>query len=119
MKIDRFEDIVAWQRARSLVTGIYRAVNAGQARRDFPYRDQLCRAAVSAMTNVAEGFARRSKVEFARYLDIARASAREVQSLLHVGHDLRYFSDADFDQLYSDANATAFLIGRLMASMKN
>ena len=80
--IRRFEDIHGWQEARKLTNDIYRISGAGQFSRDYGLRDQIRRAAVSTMTNIAEGFDCDSKLEFARFLGIARCSAVEVQSLL-------------------------------------
>ncbi len=78
--ISRFEDIEGWQEARKLVKMIYQLTEKGAFAKDFGLRDQIQRAAVSAMTNIAEGFDCESKVEFARFLGIARRSAVEVQS---------------------------------------
>jgi four helix bundle protein len=80
--ITRFEDIQAWQEARKLVKMIYKLTNSGMLAKDFGPRDQIQRAAVCSMTNIAEGFECESKTEFARFLGIARRSAVEVQSLL-------------------------------------
>ena len=80
--IRRFEDIHGWQEARKLTNDIYRISCAGQFSRDYGLRDQIRRAAVSTMTNIAEGFDCDSKLEFARFPGIARRSAVEVQSLL-------------------------------------
>jgi four helix bundle protein len=117
MRVQRFEDLFAWQQARGLVRGVYSIVRCGPARRDFGYRDQICNASISVMTNIAEGFSRRSRVEFARFLDISRSSAREVQSLLYAGLDLGYLSNVQFEQSYALAGVTAQTIGRLMASL--
>ena len=90
--IQRFEDIRGWQEARKLTQDMYRISSAGQFSRDYGLRDQIRRAAVSAMTNVAEGFGCDSKLEFARFLGIARRSAVEVQSLLYVALDVGYIN---------------------------
>ncbi len=91
--IERFEDIQAWQRARELVREIYRTCAEGRLSKDFGLRDQLCRAAVSSMSNIAEGFAKKSDRDFAHFLDIARGSAIEVQSLLYVALDVGYITE--------------------------
>jgi len=85
--IARFEDIRAWQKARELTREMYDACGRGTLRSDFGLKGQLCRAAVSAMSNVAEGRARKSDRDFARFLDIARGSTVEVQSLLYAALD--------------------------------
>ncbi|PSQ92571.1 MAG: four helix bundle protein, partial [Bacteroidetes bacterium SW_4_67_19] len=80
----RFEDIESWQKARRLARRIYELTGNGDFARDFGLRDQIRRAAVSIMSNIAEGFERGSRREFARFLDIAKASAGEVRSPLYV-----------------------------------
>ena len=87
---EKFEDLRVWQEARRLVGRIYSAFgDATPAGRDFGFRDQVRRASVSVMSNIAEGFERCSEVEFARFLDIAEGSSGEVRSLLCVAKHLR------------------------------
>jgi four helix bundle protein len=117
MQVHRFEDLYCWQQARALVRSVYDFVLAGSAKRDFSYRDQICRAALSVMTNIAEGFSRRSRTEFARYLDISRASAREVQSLLYTGRDLHYLDEETFAEIYRSLSDTSATISRLLATL--
>jgi four helix bundle protein len=93
--IKRFEDIEAWQKARELVREVYKTCGEGRLSRDFGLRDQLCRAAVSAMSNIAEGFSRNSDKDFAHFLDIAKGSVLEVQSLLYVALDVGYIAKED------------------------
>ncbi len=85
--INRFEDIHGWQEARRLVKMIYALTNSGPFVKDFGLRDQIQGAAVSVMTNIAEGFDCDSNIEFARFLGIARRSTVEVQSLLYTALD--------------------------------
>ncbi len=110
-KIDKFEDIIAWQKARTLTRTIYDLTN-GKAKfsRDFGLRDQIRRASVSTMSNIAEGFARRRDKEFGRFLAIALGSAAEVQSQLYVALDQRYVTDKEFSDAYDTAAETARLI---------
>jgi four helix bundle protein len=108
--ITRFEDILAWQKARELVREIYLISGNSRISRDFGLKDQICRAAVASMSNIAEGFGRKSGKDFAHFLDIARGSALEVQSLLYVAKDLEYITAGDFDRLYSFAQQTLSLI---------
>src|SRR5678815_1854782 len=108
--IKRFEDILAWKKARELVRGIYGACSADSFSRDFGLKDQICRVAVSAMSNVAEGFGRKTNKDFAHYLDQARASAIEVQSLLYIASDLNYIPSSEFEKLYGIANETISLV---------
>ena len=82
--IQRFEEIKAWHRARELAQIVYQTSSTGEFSKDFGLRDQFRRAAVSVMSNIAEGFARKGDRDFARFLDISRGSSIEVQSILYV-----------------------------------
>jgi four helix bundle protein len=116
--IRRFEEIQGWQEARKLTQNIYRITGAGAFSKDYGLRDQIRRAGVLVMTNVAEGFDCDSKLEFARFLGIARRSAVEVQSLLYVALDVNYISDVKFHQHYAQAAKTKGLIGALKHSLQ-
>ncbi len=116
--IKKFEDIVAWQEARKLVASIYKLTNTGALAKDYGMRDQIQRAAVSAMTNIAEGFDCESKAEFARFLGFARRSAVEVQSLLYAAFDVGYINEQTFKTEYQQAEKTKALIGGLKHSLK-
>lgn len=89
-KVERFEDLICWQKARELVNLIYSVSRNGALSRDYGLRDQLRKAAVSSMTNTAEGFARFHPRDFIRFLDIAQSSAVEVKSLMYVVLDQGY-----------------------------
>ena len=115
--IKRFEDVQAWQEARVLTRQIYRLTRSGAFARDFGLKDQIQRAAVSVMANIAEGFDCESKVEFARFLGFARRSAVEVQSLLYVALDAGYVTDEIFQINYAQANKTKALIGGFKHSL--
>lgn len=89
----QFEDLRIWQDARELVRDIYRNTGVtSKAGKDWGFRDQIQRSAMSIMNNIAEGFERSSKADFARFLDMAKGSSGEVRSILYVGEDLGYFS---------------------------
>ena len=115
--ISRFEDIQGWQEARKLVKTIYVLTNSGAFAKDFGLCDQFQRAAVSTMTNIAEGFDCESKVEFARFLGIARRSAVEVQSLLYAALDIGYINEAKFHEHYDQAQKAKALIGGFKSSL--
>jgi four helix bundle protein len=111
MKIVRFEDIDAWQDARELAKQIYSRTRCGDFSKDFSLRDQIQRAAGSAMHNIAEGFDCGSDVEFIRYLRYAQRSCTEVQSELYVALDQKYISDRQFHELFDQASKTRSKIG--------
>lgn len=100
----RFEDIKAWQKALELTVGVYRMTSEGSFSKDFGLRDQIRRASVSTMANIAEGHGRRTNSEFANFLNLARGSAAEVQSHLYVAKALEYCSEIDFRELYGLAD---------------
>jgi four helix bundle protein len=116
--IKKFEDILAWQEARKLVGEIYGITREGFFSKDFELRDQIQRAAVSVMSNIAEGFACESHVEFARFLGISRRSALEVQSLLYAALDIGYITEEIFKREYAQADKAKALIGGLKKSLK-
>lgn len=97
----RFEEILAWQKAREVTQSIYHWSRDGEFSTDFGLRDQMRRAAISIMANIAEGHGRRSRTEFANFLNIARGSAIELQSHLYVASDLSYIDQKQFDEVYS------------------
>ena len=91
MSIRRFEDIDAWKEARTLVKLVYLAIDLNELfRKDYRLVNQIQGAAVSAMSNIAEGFSRRSNKEFIQFLFISKSSVAEVQSQLYVALDQKY-----------------------------
>ena len=98
-KITRFEDLICWQKAKSLVNLIYRLTKEGPFSKDYPLRDQIRRAAISSMTNIAEGFSRFHKKDFIRFLDISQSSIEKVKSLLYIALDQEYFTEEIFREL--------------------
>jgi four helix bundle protein len=115
-----FENIQAWQKARQVTILIYEMTAAGNFARDFGLRDQIRRASVSIMANIAEGFGRHSDKEFANFLNMAHGSVSEVQSHLYVALDLNYIEQASFKKLYDllteISRMTLVLAQRLRAS---
>ena len=95
----RLEDIQAWQKARQLTRRIYEATSNGRFAQDYGLRNQIQRASISIMANIAEGFGRRSDKEFANFLNMAHGPATEVQSHLYVALDLSYISETTFSEL--------------------
>ena len=117
--IQRFEDIQAWQEARKLVKMVYSLTNKESFSKDFGLRDQIRRASVSVMANIAEGFDCESKVEFARFLGIARRSAVEVQSILYAALDVGYINNDEFNLHYEQARKAKALAGAFKRSLTN
>lgn len=118
MAVTRFEDLIAWQKARSLAGLVYAASRKGPMARDFGFSNQIQRAAVSSMSNVAEGFELGSQREFQRYLAIAKGSAGEVRSLLYLASDIGYVSTSEFESLMNRASEAVRIIGALRASVQ-
>ena len=100
----KFEDIKAWQKARELTKEIYSATSDNIFSRDYGLRDQIRRASVSIMANIAEGYGRRTNKDFANFLVISHASAAETQSHLYIALDLNYISLEKFTELYQLLN---------------
>ena len=117
--ITRFEEIEAWKSARQLTDLIYRVSKEGGFARDFGLRDQIRRAAVSAMSNIAEGFESQSQAMFMSYLYRAKGSAGEVRSQLYVALDQDYISQAQFEEAYDLADKTSRQLGRFIAYLKS
>jgi len=92
-KIEKFEDLHCWQEARNLVKMVYEASQSGPISKDFELRNQIRRAALSSMSNAAEGFGRFSNKEFIRFLEIATSSAIEVKSISYSALDLNYWDE--------------------------
>jgi len=102
MKIKRFEDIEAWKRSREMTKAIYKISSKDKFSKDWALRDQVRRASISVMSNIAEGFDSGFSAEFARFLNISRRSASEVQSQLYVAADQSYINTVEFDHLYEE-----------------
>ena len=94
MKIERFENIIAWQKGKDLIVEIYKLFKNN---RDFSFVDQIKRASVSICNNIAEGFERKSNNELRHFLFIAKGSSGEVRSMLYIAKDLRYINEKDFE----------------------
>jgi four helix bundle protein len=116
--IRRFEDLIAWQKARELTKGIYELSRQGKFSRDLDLSNQIRRAAVSVMSNIAEGFEREGQREFRQYLSIAKGSCAELRSQLYVAIDCGYLSQSDFSDLLKKAEEVARIIGGLRLSVR-
>ncbi len=109
--IQKFEDIQAWQKAREVVSAIYKLCKEGELAKDFGLRDQIRRSAVSVQSNIAEGYGREGNKEFIRFLKIAKGSACEFRSQLYNLLDAEYIDQATFQNLYNQSEETERLIG--------
>lgn len=119
MKITRFEDIEAWQIARDLCRLVYKATKKEKFSKDFSLKDQVCRASVSIMSNIAEGFDSGTNAEFARFLSYSQRSCSELQSELYVALDQGYVTKKEFDEIYSLSDKVKTKIGAFIKYLKN
>lgn len=106
----RFEDIQAWQKAKSLTIEIYRITCEDKFSKDYGLKDQIRRASVSIMANIAEGFGRKTNKDFAHFLVQAHGSAAEVQSHLHIALGLNYINQETFSNLYNELDHISRMI---------
>src|SRR4051812_20713840 len=114
--VTRFEDLIAWQKARLLTREIYDVTLAGPFARGFELRDQVRRASVSIMSNIAEGFERGTPGEFHHFLCTSKGSCAELRSELYVALDANHLKVEAFDMLHDSAEEVARLVGGLRAS---
>ena len=117
-KIERFEDLIAWQKARELTRAIYEVTRQGALAKDYGLSGQIQRAAVSIMSNIAEGFERGGRGEFHQFLSTAKASCAEVRSQLYAALDVGYLDEVTFDRLMQQAEEVGRIIGGLRASVQ-
>jgi four helix bundle protein len=103
----KFEDMEVWQVTRLLVKDIYRVSNSGQFSKDFGLKDQIRRAAISILSNIAEGFERSGNREFVHFLYIAKGSAGELRAQLYAALDQAYLTDRDFESLSKSSELVA------------
>jgi four helix bundle protein len=116
-RIERFEELIAWQKARDLTRVIYQVTQQGAFARDLGLARQMQRAAVSIMANIAEGFERGGRGEFHQFLSTAKASCAEVRSHLYVTLDIGYVDETTFSQLLAKAQEVARIVGGLRSSV--
>jgi four helix bundle protein len=117
-RIDRFEDLQSWQKARQLANQVYDLTMAESFAKDYELRNQIRRAAGSAMHNIVEGFDSGSDAEFSRFLRMARRSASEVQSQLYLALDRNYITSDEMQGAYALADETKKLINGLLAYLR-
>jgi len=117
-KINRFQDLECWQQATSLATEVYRISADGEIGRDFGFRDQLRRSAVSIASNIAEGKERETASEFIRFLYIAKGSAGELKTQLHIAKQIGYLGEAKFLELNQRVEKISGMIGNLIKAIR-
>ena len=117
-KIKKFEDLIAWQKARELTKEIYTVTRQGDFAKDYGLSGQMQRAAVSIMSNIAEGFERGGRGEFQRFLSIAKASCAELRSQLYVALDIGYLDQNRFSQLLEKAEEVGRIVGGFRVSVE-
>src|SRR6266480_1515578 len=118
MQVKNFEDLEIWKDARLLTRGIYRLTKDSKFSKDFALRDQIQRAAVSIMSNVAEGFERGGNQEFIQFLYVAKASCGEVRSQLYVALDQSYVAPKDCDDASKSFRRLSIMISNLIHYLK-
>ena len=113
-KLERFEDIEAWRKARELTKAVYYVTADGAFAKDFGLRDQIRRAAVSILSNIAEGFERSRDRELLHFLSIAKGSCGEVRAQLYVALDQAYIREGQFRELTEQATEVSRLLSGFM-----
>ncbi|MEL6443615.1 MAG: four helix bundle protein [Bacteroidota bacterium] len=114
-----FEDIQAWQLARALTRRVCALTQSGAFARDYDLVRQMRRASVSVMSNIAEGFERRSRKEFHQFLSIARGSAGELRAQCYAALDADYIDSKTFDELNGEARRIARMLNGLMRHLRS
>ncbi len=114
MKFDRFEDIIAWQKSKEMILLIY---NVFENNKDYSFKDQIQRAGVSVMNNIAESFERKTNKEFKQFLYISKGSCGEVRSMLYLAKDLGKIDGKNFNLLYSLSEETSKILSGLIKTL--
>jgi len=119
MKSKTFEDLKVWQDTRAFVKLIYELTSSESFKKDYGLKDQIQRAAVSIMNNIAEGFERNNNKEFVVFLKYSKGSAGEIRSMLYVALDLNYISKSTFDEYYTNVIKIITQISNFIKYLKN
>ena len=118
MRVIRFEELECWQRAKSLAIELYAISNSGEFGKDFGFRDQIRRAAVSIASNIAEGKERETIAEFIRYLYMAKGSAGELKTQLLIAQEIGYLDQRSSKELQLKIEKISAMIGALIKALK-
>lgn len=114
MKFEKFEDIIAWQKAKELAVLLYKNFSEDK---DFAFKDQIQRAGVSVMNNIAEGYERKTNNEFKMFLFIAKGSCGEVRSMLYLAIELNKISESNYIKLYTLAEEISKILSGLIKTL--
>ncbi|OFY82967.1 MAG: four helix bundle protein [Bacteroidetes bacterium RIFCSPLOWO2_12_FULL_35_15] len=114
MKIERFEEIIAWQKAKDMAVLIYKDFADSK---DFGFKDQIQRASVSVMNNIAEGFERKTNNEFKQFLFIAKGSCGEVRSMLYLAKELNKISETSFNKYFKLAEEISKILSGFIKTL--
>lgn len=113
-KFNSFEEIVVWQKAKEFVIACYQVLDKSK---DYAFRDQIQRASVSVMNNIAEGFERKGNKEFKKFLYIAKGSSGEVRSMLYLSLELNYISEESFKDLTEKSTIISKMLAKLIQTL--
>lgn len=119
MKIEKFEDIIAWQKSRELTKDIYAITSIGFFEKDYTLKEQIRRSSISISSNIAEGFERGGNKDFIHFLQIAKASCAELRSQLYIALDLGYTNEIQFQEIYNKAVEINKIITGLINYLKS
>jgi four helix bundle protein len=114
MNIEKFEDVIAWQKGRQLTLLVYRQL---KDLRDFSFKDQIQRAVISICNNIAEGFERKSNKELRQFLYISKGSCGEVRSMLYIALDLGYITKEQFEEMYKLSYEISRILGGFIKTL--
>jgi four helix bundle protein len=118
MDVKRFEDLEVWIEAKNFSVAIYKLSDVDSFKKDFSLRDQIRRASVSIVSNIAEGFERNGNKEFIQFLSYAKGSAGEVRAQLYILKELSYISNENFDVLYFKIETISKMLSGFMNYLK-
>lgn len=114
-KIEKFEDILVWQKAKELCLFVYKIFKTNK---DYRFRDQIQAASVSIMNNIAEGFEKKGDKDFSKFLYISKGSCGEVRSMLYLALDLGYISNKEFDQMFCSAEEISRMLSGFIKALQ-
>lgn len=114
----KFEELEVWIKAKDVSVTVYKLTNDGEFKKDFGLRDQIRRASVSVVSNIAEGFERNGTKEFAQFLSLAKGSAGEIRAQLYIAKELNYINEIDFNLLIGKVTEVSKMLSGLMGYLK-